>query len=68
MAVCYDKLSYLMIDRKITNSQLKEKVGFSPNIITRQKRTNTFHWIALNESVKYWMVVLMISLNLIFLH
>ena len=28
MAVCYDKLFHLMIDRKITNSQLKEKAGF----------------------------------------
>lgn len=38
MAVCYDKLFHLMIDRKITNSQLKEKAGFSANIITRLKK------------------------------
>lgn len=38
MAVCYDKLFHLMIDRRITNSQLKEKAGFSANIITRLKK------------------------------
>ncbi len=38
MAVCYGKLFHLMIDRKITNSQLKEKAGFSANIITRLKK------------------------------
>ena len=38
MAVRYDKLFHLMIDKRITNSQLKEKAGFSANIITRLKR------------------------------
>ena len=38
MAACYDKLFHLMIDRKITNSQLKEIAGFSANIITRFKK------------------------------
>ena len=38
MAVCYDKLFHLMIDKRITNAQLKEKAGFSANIITRLKR------------------------------
>ena len=38
MAVCYDKLFRLMIDNKITNTQLKEKAGFSANSITRLKQ------------------------------
>ena len=38
MAVCYDKLFHLMIDRKITNAQLKDMSGVSANIITRIKR------------------------------
>lgn len=38
MAVCYDKLFHMMIDRKMTNAQLKEQAGFSANIITRLKR------------------------------
>ena len=38
MAVRYDKLFHLMIDKRITNAQLKEKAGFSANIITRLKR------------------------------
>lgn len=38
MAVCYDKLFHLLIDKKISNAQLKEGAGFSANIITRLKR------------------------------
>ncbi len=38
MAICYDRLFHLMIDKKISNAQLKEKASFSANIITRLKR------------------------------
>ena len=38
MAVCYDKLFLLMIDKKISNVQLKDMAGVSANIITRLKR------------------------------
>lgn len=38
MAVRYDRLFHLLIDKKITNAQLKEEAGFSANIITRLKR------------------------------
>lgn len=38
MAVLYDRLFHLLIDKKMTNAQLKEKAGFSANIITRLKR------------------------------
>ncbi len=38
MAVKYDRLFHLMIDRKITNAQLAEKAGVSANIIARLKR------------------------------
>lgn len=38
MAVCYDRLFHLLIDKKMTNAQLKEEAGFSANIITRLKR------------------------------
>lgn len=38
MAVCYDRLFHLLIDKKISTAQLKEKAGFSANIITRLKR------------------------------
>ena len=38
MAVKYDKLFHLLIDKKITNAQLAEKAGVSANIITRLKR------------------------------
>lgn len=38
MAVCYDKLFHLMIDKKITNTQLMKQANFSANIITRLKR------------------------------
>lgn len=38
MAIRYDKLFHLMIDKRITNVQLKEMAGISANIITRIKR------------------------------
>ena len=38
MAVSYNKLFHLMIDRKISNSELAEQAGVSLNIITRLKR------------------------------
>lgn len=38
MAICYDRLFHMMIDRKITNAQLKNMAGISANIITRLKR------------------------------
>lgn len=38
MAVRYNKLFKLLIDKKMTNAELAEKAGFSANIITRLKR------------------------------
>lgn len=38
MAINYDKLFHMMIDRKITNIQLKDMAGVSANIMTRLKR------------------------------
>lgn len=38
MAVSYDKLFHMMIDKRMTNSQLMTKAGFSANIITRLKK------------------------------
>lgn len=39
MAVSYDKLFHMMIDRKISNAQLRDMAGFSANIITKLKRS-----------------------------
>lgn len=38
MATSYDKLFHMMIDKKISNAQLKQMAGISANIITRLKR------------------------------
>jgi len=38
MAICYDKLFHMMIDKKLSNAQLKNIAGVSANIITRLKR------------------------------
>lgn len=38
MAICYDRLFRLMIQKKLSNTQLREMAGFSANIITRLKR------------------------------
>lgn len=46
MAVKYDKLFHLLIDRKITNVQLAQKAGVSANIITRLKRDPKNDWVS----------------------
>ena len=38
MAVRYDKLFHLLIDKKMTNAQLAEKAKVSANIISRLKK------------------------------
>ena len=38
MAICYNRLFHMMIDKKLTNAQLNEMTGVSGNIITRLKR------------------------------
>lgn len=37
MAVQYNKLFKMLIDKKMTNAELAEKAGISANIITRLK-------------------------------
>ena len=38
MAIRYNRLFHLMIDKNITNAELASKAGVSLNIITRLKR------------------------------
>lgn len=38
MSVQYNKLFHMMIDKKISNTDLVEKAGISLNIMTRLKR------------------------------
>lgn len=38
MAVSYDKLLHLLIDRQMSNSELIKKAGFSGNVMTHIKR------------------------------
>ena len=38
MAVTYKKLFHLLVDQGIQASELTEKAGFSPNILTRLRR------------------------------
>ena len=38
MAITYKKLFHLLIDQGIQTSELTEKAGFSPNILTRLRR------------------------------
>ncbi len=38
MAVSYDKLLHLLIDRQMSNSQLIKKADFSGNVMTQIKR------------------------------
>ncbi|MDI9470310.1 MAG: helix-turn-helix transcriptional regulator [Bacillota bacterium] len=38
MAVSYDKLLHLLIDRQTSNSELIKEAGFSGNVMARIKR------------------------------
>ena len=49
MSVQYNKLFKLMIDRKISNAELRQKAGFSANIITKLKKDE---YIALDSVEK----------------
>ena len=49
MAVQYDKLFHMLIDRKISNIELMRMAGFSGNIMTRLKRNQ---YIALDSVEK----------------
>ncbi len=57
MAICYDRLFHLMIDKKISNAQLKEKAGFSANIITRIKRNEYVSIESIERSAMLWSAV-----------
>ncbi|NVP23601.1 helix-turn-helix domain-containing protein [Treponema phagedenis] len=38
MAVSYDRLFHLLIDRQMSNSELIKRAGFSGNVMTQIKR------------------------------
>ena len=38
MAVCYNKLFHMLIDRDMTNAELKARAGVSANIISRLRK------------------------------
>ncbi len=38
MSVSYKKLSHLLIERNISHSELRNKIGYSANITTRLKK------------------------------
>ena len=57
MAVQYNKLFKMMIDRKMTNNQLAKQAGISLNIITRLKRMNILPCRPLRKSVLLWTAV-----------
>jgi putative transcriptional regulator len=38
MAVSYDKLLHLLIDRQMSNAELIKRAGFSGNVMTQIKR------------------------------
>ena len=49
MAVSYDRLFHLMIDKKISNTQLKDMAGVSANIITRLKKNGVCQEFCVNR-------------------
>lgn len=56
MGVRYDRLFHMMIDQRITNSQLMKMCGFSANIITRLKRNEYISMESLESCARHWSV------------
>ena len=54
MAVSYDKMFHLLVDKRITNAQLADKAGVSANIITR---INMNQYISLESVEKLCMAL-----------
>jgi hypothetical protein len=52
MAVQYNKLFKMMIDRKMTTTQLREKAGFSVNIITHLKKDEYISMVSVEKICK----------------
>ena len=52
MGVRYDKLFHMMIDRRLTTSQLMKMCGFSANIITRLKKNEYISMESLGKLCK----------------
>lgn len=52
MAVQYNKLFKMMIDRKMTTTQLREKAGFSANIITHLKKDEYISMVSVEKICK----------------
>lgn len=52
MAVQYNKLFKMMIDRKMTTTQLREKARFSVNIITHLKKDEYISMVSVEKICK----------------
>ena len=66
MAINYDKLFHMMIDRKITNIQLKDMAGVSANIITRLKRDEDISIESIEKICKWFKLSYSVSSNAVF--
>ena len=49
MAVCYDKLFHLLVDKRMTNAQLADKASISANIITRIKKNEYISLVSIEK-------------------
>lgn len=50
MAICYDKLFHLMIDKKISNSQLKDLAGVSAMVVFTGGGNGPFYGLQMKQS------------------
>lgn len=43
VSICYDKLWGLLINKKMTRTELKESSGISVNVLESMEKRNRFH-------------------------
>ena len=47
MAISYNKLWKLLVDKKMSKADLRKAAGIAPNTMTRLRRDRKSHWLCL---------------------
>lgn len=64
MAVSYDKLWKLLIDKKMSAAELRRTAEIAPNTMTRMRKDQEVTMFVLEKYVMCWMLILGTLLNI----
>ncbi len=60
MAFSYNRLWKLLIDRKMSRTEMRKQAGISTNILAKMGKTSRCQWTALQKYVLRWVALLTI--------